>query len=74
MFFFISAEKHLIKNGMEESLPLFDEGLEAVKDVAPIASPDYSIIEDASASGAACANNVVTKAASIGKAIHSLSK
>ena len=54
---------------MEESLPLFDEGLEAVKDVAPIASPDYSIIEDASASGAACANNVVTKAASIGTVV-----
>ena len=31
-------------------MPLFDEGVEAVKDVAPIASPDYSITEDASVS------------------------
>merc|ERR1712083_815531 len=48
-------ERHLIKNGIEESLPLFDEGVEAVKDVAPIASPDYSITEDASVSASLAA-------------------
>ena len=64
--FDFSEERHVIKNGIEESLPLFDEGVETVKDVAPIASPDYSIAEDISVSGAcistsgACAISMAT--------------
>ncbi len=44
-FVFFVGEKHLIKNGCieEEGLPLFDEGMESVKEMAPIASPDFSI-------------------------------
>ena len=42
--FFFAEERHLIK--ASESLPLFDEGIESVKDVAPIASPDFSITEN----------------------------
>ena len=84
--FCFSEEKHLIKDGIEESLPLFDEGLEdddQVKDdfvplatcpaaSAPIASPDYSITETVLTSPVASGGNSAQMASSSYPAFHSV--